>query len=437
MMTGKGIRGAAVLGALLWALPQAGLGAAVAEAAEAQERGRGDYLTVKIAVMGPGDELYLWWGHLGLIVEDRAAGRSRFYDWGVFSFDNDHFFRNFALGRLLYACGASRAEAVYRAYTASNRDVTVYTLDLDPEAREEVRRFAEWNVLPENRNYYYHHFRDNCATRIRDILDRALGGQFSARYGAAPGRFTLRQHVRRHTWAHPLEDWILNFWMGRGIDQPITVWEEMFLPSEVGARIAEFRYTDAAGRERPLVSAVEKVNVSSGRPAVLDAPHRQWPWELAVGLLLAALCGLCGFLLYKKRWPVPLAIAECLAGLVFGAAGSALFFLAFFTNHDYTYHNLNLLFANPLLLAACPLGLIAAFGKTPAGRRRAAAVLRALWSCAACLCALTLAPRLFPGAWQQNQVTVALFLPIAIALALSRGVRPRGEGKVQGRSLTG
>ena len=159
----------------------------------------GDALTLKLAVIGPGDELYFWWGHIGLVVEDLRSGQSRFYDWGVFSFENENFFVNFAFGRLIYSCIATRAQLNYNVYTHTNRDITLYTLDLPSEKKEAVLRFAENNMLPENRDYNYHHFRDNCATRIRDILDLALDGKFREEFANAPSRFTYRQHVRRHT----------------------------------------------------------------------------------------------------------------------------------------------------------------------------------------------------------------------------------------------
>jgi hypothetical protein len=184
---------------------------------------RGDDLILKVAIIGPGDELYFWWGHIGLIVEDKANGQSRFFDWGVFSVENENFFVNFAFGRLIYSCTVSPAQYNYDLYTKTNRDITLYTLDLPPERKEVLLHFAENNMLPENRDYPYHHFRDNCATRIRDILDFAMDGQLSAAFGETPGRYTLRQHIRRHTWARPFFDWILNFWMGQGIDRPITV----------------------------------------------------------------------------------------------------------------------------------------------------------------------------------------------------------------------
>ena len=78
--------------------------------AQDEGRSRGDDLTLKVAVMGPGDELYFWWGHIALVIEDAATGEARFFDYGLFSFENAHFFTNFALGRLLYSCGVSRAE---------------------------------------------------------------------------------------------------------------------------------------------------------------------------------------------------------------------------------------------------------------------------------------------------------------------------------------
>ena len=42
--------------------------------------------------------------------------------------------------------------------------------------------FLEWNERPENRFYHYDYYRDNCSTRVRDALDRALGGAIRGRY---------------------------------------------------------------------------------------------------------------------------------------------------------------------------------------------------------------------------------------------------------------
>jgi len=381
---------------------------------------RGDNLTVKIAVMGPGDELYFWWGHIALIIDDALTGQSKFYDYGVFTFDSDNFYVNFAFGRLMYSSAASPASGNYALYQHFNRDITLYTLDISPAKREEIRKYAENSVLPENKLYRYHHFKKNCTGPILEVLNIATDGQFKEHYSAEPGRFTLRQHVRRHTWFSPFLDWILNFWMGQNIDTAITIWQEMFVPSEIATRICEFTYTDSRGVSRPLVSNVEELWRSQGRPPVLDVPRRQWPIELAFSLFLSAVLGALFYVQQKRPalGQVVLGIVHSLFGILFGGAGSVLFFLSLFTDHDYTYHNANLLFCNPLFLAAIPLGFMYAKSKNYYKRLPVEFALRLLWL----LCALgifaSMLIKLLPQFWQQNLVDQSLMLPIALVISL-------------------
>jgi hypothetical protein len=392
----------------------------------------GDNLTLKIAVMGPGDQLYFWWGHIALIIEDSETVRgARFYDWGVFSFDANHFFTNFALGRLIYMCMVSRASVNFDYYIENNRDITVYTLDLDAKTKAEVQRFVDNNVRPENRDYLYHHFRDNCATRIRDIIDDATGGQFKARFGDAPGRYTLRQHVRRHTWFSPFFDWFLSFLMGQNIDEQITVWDEMFLPSEIGSQIQNFSYVDASGRERQLVTDVTVLNEAVNRPQVLAIPRKQWPRELALGLAIAALLAILQHAPLSSTRRVWLGISHSILGFFFGICGLLLYFMTFFSNHDYTYNNINIAFISPLLFAAIPLGIQLARGKH-AGRRFPPVssaeprrgegsppeqLLCILWTIVFFGGIFTMLIKLSPAFYQQNQVTQALVLPFAFVLS--------------------
>jgi len=398
---------------------------------------QGENLTLKIAVLGPGDELYFWWGHIALIIEDSDNDSSRFYDYGLFSFDNENFFVNFAFGRLLYSCGVSSSFSNLAGYVLTNRDVTIYTLDLPPEKRAEIRNFAQLNVLPENRDYYYHHFRDNCSTRIRDIVDLMTDGQFYEQYGNTKGRFTLRQHVRRHTWFSPAIDWILNFWMGQVIDTDITVWDEMFLPSEVGRCIENFMYTDSNGIRRKLVTSVDEVFKSQGRPAVLDVPRKQWPRELIFSSVLSAI--FCFFfILQKKNHRIGKILAGAsmsLAGFVFGFAGLFLYFLNIFTNHDYTYQNFNMLFATPLLLAAIPFGICYAATKNEGKLVFYNAVLRVIWLITVFGILISMLIKLFPPFYQKNLTDQMLFLPIALVFTFHpaglREVLQKYCGKLQ------
>ena len=382
----------------------------------------GENLTIKIAVAGQGDELYFWWGHIALVIQDSDTGRGRFYDYGIFSFENDDFFKNFAYGLMLYKCMVSSEDRNIELYKERNRNIVYFTLDLPPEAKLMVRDFVENNVLPENSDYYYHHFKDNCSTRIRDIIDMAVGGQFYEKYGQMPSGFTLRDHVRRHTYHSPFYDWILNFWMGQVIDTPLTVWEDMFLPEEVGKRISEFWYTDSDGQMRKLVPSEtdpQIIYTATGRRPVLEFPRKQWPSMLVFSLLLSALFG-SFFFMYSKKIPagkVLTGISMSLCGLVFGVAASLLYFLNIFTNHDYTFENYNMLFASPLLLAAVPLGICYAFSKKPERQFIYDLLLRLLWLLTVIGILITMIIKLFPAFYQQNLPEQMLMLPIALLFA--------------------
>jgi hypothetical protein len=395
------------------------LGIAAICALPAQE-GRGDDLTIKVAVMGPGNEVYFWWGHIALVIDDARTGQSRLYDYGLFTLEGDDFYVNFAFGRLWYTSGVTPTEYNIASYLYTNRDVVLYTLNLSPEKREEVRQYAEESILPENRDYLYHHFKHNCTNPILTMINIATDGQFKERYINEPGRFTLRQHVRRHTWFSPFIDWVLSFLMGQDIDTSITVWDEMFLPGEIGTRISEFEYTDSRGVTHPLLLNKEVINISRGRPPVLDIPRVQWPRELAFSLAAAVILGFL-FHLQKKRpagGQVALGLTHSLLGLVFGGVGLILFFMSFFTSHDYTYHNANLFFANPLLLAAFPLGIRYAVSKNYDSRLKTEFILRLIWLLVVLGIVVSMLIKLSPRFWQDNLTDQMLMLPIALVLSL-------------------
>jgi len=376
----------------------------------------GEDLTLKVAVMGPGDELYFWWGHLALIIEDNKTNNSYFFDYGIFDFDQDNFFYNFAFGRLLYCCGISYTDRSLNAYYKTNRDIIIYTLDVPPEKKEEIYNFAMTNILPENKDYYYHHFRDNCSTRIRDIMDTVTEGQFKKQFENKKSEFTLRQHVRRHTYFSPVGDWFLNFLMGQVIDTPITVWDDMFLPSEVGKYIGNFWYTDGSGKLRRLVSSIETLNIARDRPPVLDKPLKQWVRQLCFSLALTVFIGFFFFLYSKniKAGRVLAGISMSLCAFFFGVFGLLLYFMNLFTNHDYTFQNANMIFCTPLLLVLFPTSIIFAFTRKEKRLLKCDHLIRIIWLLTVLGVFISMIIKIFPKFYQDNLTDQMLMLPLAL-----------------------
>jgi hypothetical protein len=376
-------------------------------------------LVFKAAIFGPSDEIFIWWGHAAIIVEDTAMHAS-LYDWGIFSYPSDSFIKDFALNNVRYRCGTASAWWDIRGYIEDDRDIVIYTLDLESDKKKEMLDYMENNILPENSWYTYHQFYDNCSTRIRDIIDMGTGGQLKEHTVSSRGRFTLREHLRRFTWYSPFYDWFIGFLLGRDIDKNTTVWEEMFLPVELARVIENCSYTDSSGNERQLVTGVEIVNQTENRTAILDAPRSQLPRSLTAGLAIAALPAL--ILLLRKKMPrtgkILFDVSQSLAGLAFGSAGTILFLLSRIEERDIMRHNINLLFINPLLLLAVPLGIGAAVGKKITVGKHSIACNQCLWIiwlyAAAAALGSTLLGFFIPALYQENQSAVLLILPVTL-----------------------
>lgn len=132
-------------------------------------------------------------------------------------------------------------------YTKFDRSLWLQRLDLTPAQAHKVAELLAYDVLPENRNYNYHHFYENCATRVRDIIDAATGGKLRENSAHKPGP-SFRDYSRRgfagFTWMLVVTDLI----MGRKGDIVPTLWQAMFLP-----RYLRQQVTDQLGVEPVLI----------------------------------------------------------------------------------------------------------------------------------------------------------------------------------------
>jgi hypothetical protein len=398
--------------------------------------------TFKLAVFGPSDKVFVWWGHAALIVENTRWNYSRIFDWGIFSYPSDNFLWDFVHDRVRYRCRVGPYDL--KEYFDEDRDIVLYTLDLDAAGKEAILAYAENKVLPENCYYDYHEFRNNCSTGIRDIIDMGTGGKLKAWANAAAGRFSLREQARRFTWHNFFADWLLDFLIGQSLDGPVTAWDEMFLPAEIARNAGGFRFIDQSGAERKLISSAQILNSTKSRHPILQAPLNLFLSSLAAGVFAS---GFFAFIAAARRkFPrggrLAWGISQSLLGLVLGAAGCVLFFGRFFLNNDYIRQNYNLLFINPLLLAAVPLGVMAA-RKPKAGLEPSPAErwLRVLWTYVFIACALTVLMKALPAFYQRNQSAQALVLPIAFVLSrapeFSRGLLKEKMPSAEKAGITG
>ena len=384
----------------------------------------GSELTIYLVTIGPGDAVWERFGHNALWVRDAATGQDLAYNYGMFDFDEPGYLRNFIRGRLNYWVQPVDAGAMVRAYAAANRSVWVQELNLTPAQRLELKRFLEWNSLPENRTYRYDYYRDNCSTRVRDAIDMVLGGRLRQVLDAEPSGMTYRAHTRRLVADDLPVFYGLEVAMTRVIDEPLSLWDESFLPMELMENVRRVTVTDGAGREAPLVKA-ETLLFEASRPPLPEGVPDRVPVSLAVGTMLGAALALSGRGSVRRG---PRAVFVLLAttwAAVTGALGALLAFLWAGTDHWVTYGNENLLQANPLALLLAVLLPLAA-------KKNSARVTAALRWTATALALLSIAGlvlQALPGFDQVNGEIIALALPVHVGLAAGvvLGFAPRDQ----------
>ena len=365
----------------------------------------GDALTISLVTMGVGVRVWERFGHNAILVEDRARGTRTAYNYGLFDFRQEDFLVRFIQGRMWYWMQGLDADAMLQSYIRDNRSVWIQELELSPGQRVALQEFLLWNERPENRYYRYDYYRDNCSTRVRDALDRVLGGGLRARTDTVATGTTYRFHTSRLTASDlPLYTG-LNIALGPLVDRPISAWEEMFLPLSVREWARRMTVMDAAGRARPLVRA-ERTLYTGSVPEPRERPPARLAGYLVLGVVLGAGLVWAGTTRRAFAW------AGSLWALVAGGVGAVLTFLWAFTDHLAAHRNENLLQASLFLVPLAILLPAAAAGRGWA--RRPALQLGAL----AALSSLAgLALQVLPGFDQQNGEILALAVPVNVGLA--------------------
>ena len=371
-----------------------------------------DQLTVYLMTMGPGRQVWERFGHNAIWIHDPVHGTDQTYNYGLFDFHQQNFLLRFVQGRMWYWMRGYPAQSYVESYRRANRSVWVQELEIAPAARRELQRFLEWNELPENRFYHYDYYRDNCSTRVRDALDRALGGAIHAATAATPSGKTYRFHTQRLTTNDPPIYTGLLLALGQPVDRPISQWEEMFLPLALREHVRSIRVTEADGRDVPLVRS-ERTLFQSTEPEPSATPPSWTLWYLLAGLAIggaavalarrARTSGLAraGFLAVTWSWLV-----------LTGLGGLVLAGLWGLTDHAAAYRNENVLQFDLLALPLIWLVTRLAFGSIRFGRATLVLVMAV-----AAISLLGLLLKSLPPFYQVNQSIIALALPAHAGIA--------------------
>lgn len=297
---------------------------------------------VWLLTYGPGEIYWQRFGHNAIWIRDPGLGLDHVFNFGFFDFEQENFFLRFLQGRLLYFSAAQPAQREFSTYIDENRSIRAQRLKLSPEQSLRLVEYLLDEVQPENRDYLYDYYRNNCSTRVRDALDLALDGALASSFRPVRGAQNWRDHTRRLTAG---DFWLylgLELVLGARIDQPISRWDEFFIPAELAASLADMEHPGADGLQSLVLEDVMLYQSTLKAPPAV--PGNGWSRYLlmSMGLLAVAwlACRLLGILnpaLLVQGWL-----------LLGGLAGVIMLIFWFFTDHAAVSQNLNLLVFNPL-----------------------------------------------------------------------------------------
>lgn len=299
---------------------------------------------ISIVTIGPGDQLYDSFGHNALRVSDPSNGKDIAFNYGTFDFNTPNFYIKFGRGQLPYTLSVKPYPSFIRNYIVERRWIKEQQLDLTYGEKVAIFDFLISNAQPQNKEYQYDFFFDNCSTRIRDVLVAGLGKKITYQDELyVPTQYTFRTLIQQRL------DW--NTWgsvgidiaLGAVIDRIALPWEHQYLPDYTLDAAATATMT-RNGETKPLV----KKNVTTNEAGPRDTRGFFFLSPFFVFLILGI--GIVFMTLQdakqKKRSP-------WLDGIIFlstGFVGILLLVLWLGTDHTATASNYNVLWAFPLNL---------------------------------------------------------------------------------------
>ena len=292
-----------------------------------------DEIKFSVVTIGPYEsELYSAFGHSGIRYVDKKNNIDHFYNYGIFDFNQPNFYLNFLNGKLLYMVAKYDYRTAEKYYINEDRYIKEQVLDLNESEKILLYNILEQNIRPENRTYLYNYVYDNCATKIRDVLDNVYGGSLS--FTSEPEKKSFRQLMDLYLEKNKWGDLGIDICLGPEIDYDVSFNEEMFLPDYL------FKGIENAVRDgdKNIVSKTNIINLQKEDfQSYSLSPHYIFLIFFIISIYLS---------FRQVKYGIKYFIFDSIYLMVSGIIGCLLVYLWFFTDHLSSY-NFNIVWAMP------------------------------------------------------------------------------------------
>lgn len=276
---------------------------------------------VKLLTIGPGDQFWSAYGHTALSFDGEV------YGFGYFSFEDEGLISAFIDNQMYYDIGVSDLQGEYEMAQWQNRTFIVQDLYLDDAKIRQIKDYLNWHNLPENQSYHYDYFINNCATKIRDIINDGF-------YGLLKDQFNQVKEASYYSQTFPAKNQaLMNFGIVLGYGwsayEKRTAWELMAFPLFLQAKLSDLPSNK--------ISTAEVLNHSKSNSKMVSWVKTHWfLWFYTMVLFLG--------LSFNKTQSIASGIVVTFQLLL----GLAILYFWLFSGHEITRWNMNILLFSPL-----------------------------------------------------------------------------------------
>lgn len=295
---------------------------------------------ISVLTCSPGDEIYSIFGHTAVRVYNPNTKVDAVVNYGLFDFNQESFVYRFVKGETDYMCGVENFNSFLYSYAWRGSGVKATVLDLTDAEKERIIRVLTNDLRPQNREYRYNFAYNNCATKIRDIVNFAYSGKCES---LLPSEYTFRQIIGKYAENYPWFMFSFDICLGgKDYNTLMTPEEVQFLPEHLDAALNNSLINRDGEELRP--NTKQEILLTPADKTIESIFFT--PIVVASILLILSIINL----VLGNKCRIASNIYSGTLLFTYTIVGLLITFLIFFSEHPFTTWNMNILIFNPLLI---------------------------------------------------------------------------------------
>jgi len=280
---------------------------------------------ISVLTCGTANEMHTLFGHTALRIKDVDQNLDVVYNWGMFDFRTPNFLSKFVKGNLLYYLDVDSFNDFVYNYKIDNREVVEQELSLSYTEKSKIWIEINRQLKGNDRYYTYGFIRNNCTTKVVDVINKAVEKPLSANFPS--NNHSYRYILNEGLDNHYFEKLGINLLFGYSTNKQADI---MFLPVKLKDGIS---FDKNILKSEKIINKVDNINPKNSLNSIYTL------WVIAI----IALIGV-----FNKK---------CRLTYFFVTAIFSLFLVAVsvYSNHSELQFNALILFFNPLLFVGLVL----------------------------------------------------------------------------------